>query len=354
MHQFGSMKYFGGLLLPVLALTFAMPAYADSCNLQAEIPTTQRQELSQAASKLIAEVRTGNIDGLRGDTLPAVAADFGGIANSASALTPLIKQATITTDALFTFDATQEANSTLGSQFFCSPAKSLMTIVLNFSNLPPGKYGLAIMHATGVPKPQQISLILAQTPDNQWKLAGFFTKPMMLAGQNGLWYWSRARDYAQKKMDWPAWFYYQIAAFLVDPVDFLSSPNMDKLREEAGKVRPQNLPSDKPMMVSAEGNTFEVNAVDTSVDLGPLDFTIHYKPDAAEAAQLRDPVAARKQAIDLMAAMLSLHPGLREAFHGLWVYADSGNATVFALELPMDQIPGATAQPGASSAPGGR
>jgi hypothetical protein len=35
-----------------------------------------------------------------------------------------------------------------------------------------------------------------------------------------------------------------------------------------------------------------------------------------------------------------MHPGLRTAFHGLWVYADSGSATVFALELPMDQIPG--------------
>jgi hypothetical protein len=44
--------------------------------------------------------------------------------------------------------------------------------------------------------------------------------------------------------------------------------------------------------------------------------------------------------LNLMSGMLAMHPGLRTAFHGLWVYADSGNATVFALELPMDQIPG--------------
>jgi hypothetical protein len=41
-----------------------------------------------------------------------------------------------------------------------------------------------------------------------------------------------------------------------------------------------------------------------------------------------------------MSGLLTMHPGLREAFHGMWVYADSGGATLFALELPMDQIPG--------------
>jgi hypothetical protein len=45
-----------------------------------------------------------------------------------------------------------------------------------------------------------------------------------------------------------------------------------------------------------------------------------------------------------------VHPGLRDAFHGLWVYADAGNATAFALELPMDQIPGGGAP--SSNSPG--
>jgi hypothetical protein len=75
-----------------------------------------------------------------------------------------------------------------------------------------------------------------------------------------------------------------------------------------------------------------------------LDFVVHYTADPAEAVQLRDPVSARKQVIDLMSGLLTMHPGLREAFHGMWVYADSGNATLFALELPMDQIPGAATQ----------
>jgi hypothetical protein len=338
------------LALAPLSMTLVAPAaFADTCTMQAQLSAAQRQELSRVAHSLVSDVQGGNMDALRGDTLPAVAADFTGIANSAQAMTPLIKDAAITVDALFAFDATQAPNPTIGSQFFCSPADSSMTVVLNFSNLPLGKYAFATLHATGVPKPQQISLILAATPDNQWKLAGFFAKPMMLGGQNGLWYWTHARDYAQRKMDWAAWFYYQIAGFLVDPVDFLSSPNMDKLRQEADKVRPQDLPADKPLTVSASGQSFQVSKVDTSVELGPLDFTVHYTPTEAEAAQLRDPVAARKQVVDLMTGLLALHPELRSAFHGLWVYADSGSATVFALELPMDQIPGGSSQPAGST-----
>jgi hypothetical protein len=338
-------------VLPLLAIGLTLPAaHADSCVTQSQIAAQQRQELTRVAHSIVSEVQSSNIQGLRNDTLPAVAADFSGIQNSAQALAPVIQPATITVDALFAFEAAQAPQGAVGSQFFCSPAGSSMTVVLNFSTLPPGKYALAILHATGVPKPQQVTLILAQDPQSQWKLAGFFTKPMMLAGQNGLWYWTHARDYAQKKMDWAAWFYYQTAAFLVNPVDFLSSPNTDKLRQEADKVRPQNLPSDKPMTVQANTSAFEVTRVDTSIDLGPLDLAIHYNPSDAQAAQLRDPVAARKQVVDLMAAVLALHPELRSAFHGVYVYADTANATVFALELPMDQIPNGTSV--ASSTPG--
>jgi hypothetical protein len=39
-----------------------------------------------------------------------------------------------------------------------------------------------------------------------------------------------------------------------------------------------------------------------------------------------------------MTALLSLHPELRDAFHGIWVHADQGSVSLFSLELPMDQI----------------
>jgi hypothetical protein len=335
-----------------LAGTVAVSVRGDSCLTQSQMTAAQRDQVASAARMLVSDAQNGDLQGLRNDTLPSVAADFSGIANSAQTLKPLIAQAGITVDAIYSFDAAQSAagsQASAGSQFFCTPTGSTVTVVLNFSGLPSGKYALAIVHATGVEKPQQISLILAQTPTGQWKLAGFFSKPLMLAGQNGVWYWSRAREFAQKKQAWPAYFYYQIAAFLVEPADFLSSPNVEKLRREAGQIHPENLPGVQPATVYVNGLPFAIAHVDTSADLGPLDFVIHYNASAAEAAQLRDPVTARKQVVALMSGLLSMRPGLREAFHGVWVYADSGNATLFALELPMDQIPGAAGPGGVNS-----
>jgi hypothetical protein len=39
-----------------------------------------------------------------------------------------------------------------------------------------------------------------------------------------------------------------------------------------------------------------------------------------------------------MSALLRVHPELQWAFHGIWVHAEEGASSPFALELPMDQI----------------
>ncbi|HTX42943.1 MAG TPA: hypothetical protein VMD25_13990 [Acidobacteriaceae bacterium] len=332
----------------VLLAALALPAHSDTCTTQGQMTPAQRQELMQTAQMLVGEVQGGDLASLRNNTLAAVANQFSGIAESANALRPAIAQAGLTVDALFAFDAQPSGGAAPGAQFFCSPPGSTMTVVLNFGNLPPGKYALAIVHATGVEKPQQISLVLAQDASGQWKLAGFFAKPLLFAGQDGIWYWSRARQYAQQHGDWAAYFYYQIASGLVLPDNFLSSPNTDKLQHEAGQVRPQNLPTQAPAMFQANGNQFELTRVDTTTGLGSLDLAIHYNADDAQAVQLRNPAQARQQVVGLMSAILSVHPELRQAFHGLWVYADQNGSTLFALELPMNQIPGGAA-PGSAA-----
>lgn len=336
----------GGWL--VMAVALSIPAaQAAPCTLQAQMKPADRQEYSQVAKNLISEVQSGDLADLRNDTLASVAANFQGIARSAEALKPTIQQATLTVNSLMAFEMEAGEEQGGGAQFFCSPPGSDFTVVLNFPSLPPGKYVLAILHATGVPKPQQISLILAQNPQGQWQLAGFFAKPLMLNGEDGVWYWRHARDYAQQHDSWASWYYYEIARSLVEPVNFLSSPNLDKLHNEAEKVRPQDLPGQQPVTFTANGQAFQITGIGTSTELGGLDMVIHYTPDASQTAALRDPTQARQQVLALMTGLLGAHPGLRTAFHGLWVYAESNGATVFALELPMGQIPGGGAPNGA-------
>jgi hypothetical protein len=323
------------VLMTLAGAMLPLTARAGSCKTQSQMTAAQRDALSSAARIMVGEVQTGNVQALRANTIPAVAADFGGIAASVDSLKPLVQQAAITVDSLYALDASTEPVGAARTDFYCGTP----VVVLDFNSLPPGTYALAILHATGVPQPQQISLILSETAEHRWMLGGFFSKPILETGHDGLWYWVSARKYAQKNMNWDAWLYYRIAAYFLDPVEFLSSPNLDKLQQEEEHVHPANLPAaQQPLMVGAHGTVFRVNSIDTTATFGALDLEVHYTPDAAQAAQLHDPPTARKQVTALMASLLTLHPELHDAFHGIWVLADGGSASLFSLELPMDQI----------------
>lgn len=330
----------------LLLASVMVPAHAASCSTQSQMSPQIRSGFTGEAHTIAAIVQSGDIQGLRAKILPAIASDFDGIAASVTSLKPMVQSATITVNDLYLLDASADAPGAERTQFFCgSPI-----VVLTFNGLPPGTYALAILHATGVPKPQQIAIILASVPGNQWQLAGFYAKPMTEADHDGLWYWVSARRYAQEKQNWPAWFYYHIAEGLLSPVDFLSSPNLQKLQQETEQIHPGDLPAKSPAAVSTGNGTYSVNAIDTTTQFGGLDLDVHYIPDASQMTQLRTPTEARKQVTDLMTALLAQHPGLRQAFHGMWVHADQGDSSVFALELPMTQIAPGT-QPQAMNTP---
>ena len=336
-------------LLACVAFAFAaVSANASTCSTQSQMTPQQRDGLTGEARTMAAIVQSGDVSGLRAKTLPAIAADFDGIASSITSLKPLVQNAKITVDNLYLLDASKDAPGAERTQFFCgSPI-----VVLTFNSLPPGTYALAILHATGVEKPHQISIILAGAPGNQWQLAGFYAKPMIEADHDGVWYWASARKYAQMKENWSAWLYYRLAEDLLSPVAFLSSPNLQKLQQETEQVHPSDFPGDKTQVsLNVQGSSFSLSAIDTTTQFGGLDLEVHYIPDAAQIARLRTPTEARKQVTDVMTALLAQHPGLRNAFHGMWVHADQGNGSLFALELPMEQIaPGA--QPRITNAPG--
>jgi len=208
--------------------------------------------------------------------------------------------------------------------------------VLTIPRIPPGKYAVTVLHGTGVDSPQSVTFILAKegAAGGPWKLAGAFIHPLTSAGHDGVWYWSQARVFAQKKQNWNSYFYYQTAAALLTPVYFFSSPNLDKLLKEQGAIAPGGLPgSNQPMLLSGGGQNFEIQDMHTDSSLGGLDLVIEYK-----AGDTSDPVASRTRNVDLMKAMLTQHPELREGFHGLWAYAKAPNEQPFANELPMGQI----------------
>jgi len=68
----------------------------------------QRDAIASAARTILANVQAGYVDGVRGNTIPAVAADFSGIAASITSLAPLILNASVTVDNAYLLDASTE------------------------------------------------------------------------------------------------------------------------------------------------------------------------------------------------------------------------------------------------------
>jgi hypothetical protein len=336
--QFDSTRFgFRPGLLVLVAILVASPlARAVSCITGSQMTAPDRDRLVQVARKLGTDIQAGNTAAVRQSTIAAVAAQFDPVAASIQSVAPQIQAAAITVNAVYALNASDLKATQEETQFFCSVPGSSLIVSLSIPQLPPGNYALAILRATGVEHPEQLSLLLQNDARGSadWKLAGFFTRPMTAAGHDGLWYWTAARNYAQKKQDWNSYFYYQTAAFLLNPVDFLSSPNLEKLQREAQTVRPNDLPGTTPLVLKAGGQSFDITSIRTDTFSGGLDLVVNYK-----TRDVSDPVATHSQIVELMKALLAENPELRQAFHGLWVYAHADNQSPYAIELPMSQIP---------------
>lgn len=318
-----------------MALFWPIAAPAVTCTMQGEMTVADRTIYEQAARSLGTEIQSANVAAVRGDTIASVAAQFDSLAATIQRVAPLIQRATLTVDALYKLNAMDLGPHTEHAEFFCAVSDSSRVITVTIPQLPSGDYVLAVLHATGVEDPQQLTLILENDPAGsaQWKLAGLFIRPLTTVGHDGVWYWTQARSFAAKNQDLNAYFYFQTAQFLLNPVDFFSSANLDKLQKETQAVRPTDLPGANPLSVNVGGATLDVTGLKTESFEGELDLVVDYK-----TKDVSDPVATRAQIVELMKALLTKYPELRSGFHGLWVYAFSNSGQPFAIELPMNQI----------------
>ncbi len=319
------------VLFALAALVAPVKSLAVSCTMQAQMKDAARDDLSQAAKKLAAAVQGGNVAAARALTIAEVAAHFDAIANTIQQLAPKIAGATITIDSLYGLDAS-DLKAAQQTQFFCASSNAALHVEVSISQLPPGKYALALVHATGVQQPQQMAFLLMNN-GSSWQLAGFFSRPLLIAGHDSVWYWTQARQFTQKHQQWNAYFFLATAAYLSSPVDFLSSPNSEKLAQEQAASMPQGLPGVQPLVLKANGQNYSITDLHTDGSLGGLDLVVHYT-----ATDTSDPVATRARNLDLMKAMLSDHPELRDGFHGLWVFADAPSQRPFGIEQPMSAL----------------
>jgi hypothetical protein len=325
-----SRRYFE-LVVTLVTLLAPGRIFAVSCTSQAQMAESERTALVQTARNLASAVQSGNIPAVQALTIPKVKAQFDPIANTIEQTAPLLAGATITIDALYGLDASDLKAAVEDTVFFCGAAGSPVHVDVTIPQLPQGRYALTLVHATGVKQPQQMAFLLQKSTD--WQLAGLFVKPLLVAGHDSVWYWTKARAYNQKGQKWNAYFYYTTAAYLATPADFMTSANLDKLNQETAGARTDGLPGAQPMEVKAGAQAYSVSDVHTDGSLGGLDLVLRYTTSDAG-----DPVATRARNLELMKATLAAHPELRDGFHGLWVFAEAPSQRPYGNELAMSEI----------------
>jgi hypothetical protein len=303
---------------------------ATTCTPQAELSAGDRSALSAEGGRLAQAVVEQDESTLQAALLPAEAKDWSGIQGAIAQAAPIVKGGQLQLRNVYLLDAASQT-ATADTQFFCSNAAGTLTVTIAMHALPPGRYAVVLADATGAPLAGQIGVILAWD-GSAWRLAGLSVHQGIFDGHDGVWYWSRARGLA--KVDpWSAWYLYDAARYLLLPLDFISSPNLEKLQQEQGQI-PNPPLSAFPYSLTAGDRTWKVEAVLLDPSLHQADLAVVY-----ESTGVTDPSAQRTEATAVFSAFLKAQPGIRQNFHGLWAYAVKDGKRSPVMELPMGQIP---------------
>jgi len=319
------------------AALLAVPSagLAANCTTQAELLPQDRNALAATAGRLSEAVLQQDYATLRAALLPAEAQEWDGIRGAVEQAVPLVKGGQVQLRSLYLLDASSLA-APADTQFFCSNASGALTVTITMRALPPGRYAVALADAAGAPLGGRLGLILAWDGRGLvpgWKLGGLFVRQGIFDGHDGVWYWARARELAKEDLPWSAWYCYEAARSLLVPVDFLSSPNLEKLGGEQAQIK--NSPLDAfPYSLPDGSRTWKIEAVRLDTTLRQADLGVTY-----ESTGVTDPAALRTEAVAVLSALLKAQPGLRENFHGLWAYAVKDGKPTPVIELPMAQIP---------------
>jgi hypothetical protein len=325
-----------GIAAPVFlmaVLAAPAPVSATSCTTQAEMLPQDRDGLAAAGGRLAVAVADQDLAALKTALLPAVAQQWDGISGVAQDAGALMKGGKVELRSLYLLDATN-LTAPADTQFFCTSGSGALTVTLTMRALPAGRYAVVLADAAGAPNAGQLAFILAwDGPANGWKLGGLTVRPGALDGHDGVWWWTHARELVKAGQPWSAWFSYETTRMLLLPVDFISSPNLEKLGSEQALIK-EFSPDAFPLTLPDGPRSWKIDAVRLDPTLLHADLGVVY-----ESTGVTDPAAQRTEAIAVLTALLKSQPDLRQSFHGLWAYAVKDGKRTPVLELPMAQIP---------------
>ncbi len=321
------------LLAAGLASALASPAYAQECFSGSEIDHSTAKALQAAAQQYFDMSARGDVAGLKANAVPEVAANFGVIEQAVVNNKSLFAQEQPSEPRMFVLDARNSKTTWTRADFYCGIYNSPDRVGISIPNLPPGRYAITIAKGSGK-EPITLTLVLEDAGNNAWKLGGYYARRNTLGGHDGQWYMAKAREYKEKGQRLNAWFYYLTAWDLLAPVDFMSTPALDKLSDETQAARPADLPGPgAPLLLAAGGKSFSVTELTALPVNGELYLRAQYNtPDAA------NPAAASADNAAVMQALLAKYPEMRAAFGGAIARATDAAGHDFGTVTPMKDL----------------
>ncbi len=311
-------------------------AQAQTCQSAADLDLTVRNALESNARHYFDLAAHGDYAGLRQNSIAAVAANFGGIAAAVSDNKSAFAGAQATVRPVFLLAA--EGNGPLArAEFLCGvfgkTGQTPDSAVFVFHNLPPGKYGVAILDVRGSQDARTLTLILQQVGAD-WKLAGFYARLAQLNGHDGPWFAQHARDFKSKGQTRNAWLYYRQAIVLSAPVDFMSTLVTDRLYDEMQAVVPSDLPvNGSTTDLAANGKTYRLTDIFPLAVGTDLDVVVKY-----QAADVSDTAATFRENQAVTRALVGRYPEFRDAFAGVVVRAVEPSGRDYGSLMGMKEI----------------
>ena len=317
-------------------LSMGVSASAQTCQSAGDVDAPVRTALENTAKRYFDMAVRGDTASLQQNSIPGVAASFAGIESAVKDNQPALAGATATIrpPSLLIADGTAPLPR---AEFLCGVFGKLGqtsdSAVFVFNNLPPGKYGVAILDAVGSPNALTLTLVLQEIgPD--WKLAGFYARPTQAGGHDGAWFTQRARDFKAKGQNRNAWLYYRQAVTLSTPADFLSTLVTDRLYDEAQSVQLADLPIDGTTVdLTANGKVYKLTAIFPLAVGNDLDVVVKY-----QAADVSNTAQTFQENTVVIKALLAKFPEFRDAFTGIVARAVEPSGRDYGSLVPMKDL----------------
>ncbi|MGE5205342.1 MAG: hypothetical protein ACM3PW_06985 [Chlamydiota bacterium] len=339
-------------MLTVFCLAFGLgqPAQAqEACLTATDMGATAVSTLESTAKRYFQMAATGDIASLQQNAIPALASTFGGVEAAVNDHKEQFAGAPSTVRPPFVLEATGTAPLER-AEFFCGIYNSPDRVGFSIPNLPPGTYAVVIQDVTTAKAAKySVSMILqeqaaatntAQSENPEaalasaaWKLAGYYVRPATIGGHDGQWFWDKARQFKAQGQTLNAYYYLIEARQLLSPVDFMGTPQLDRIYDETQQVIPKDMPVSGPVDNVIGGQTYKLAQV-FPVPVGDdLDLVVKY-----QVADISNTSQTFEQNINLIKAFVAKYPEVRGAFDGVVARAVNPSGQDYGSLLPMKEI----------------